>query len=421
MKPVSVGRLKNGLIFYSHYDQVAHVSGIGVKAGSIQDPHRKRGMAHLLEHVITSRTKELSDFEVDLLFWKYMGGPDKDRKIQTDRFATFYGHGTLHRKHFMLQCFPVFASMVRHSILDPNDVLSEKGAVREEYFMRGIDWLPVLVDDLMHESMYEKNPARNRIDCEPEELKSITIDEMKGFLRKYYVPNNMFVIVLGPSHEDAKRMAQKYFGDMTPRQISKLDYDFSEDMPLLSAPKIVEVSRPGIHQHHFALGFPTEKYISKDAETIDILAQILDFRLYRRIRSENRDPEKGVYRVEVETSRSFVHGLIYIYFASSSGEFVEESKTAVIEELEKLKQEKVLPEELDAMKTRLEAEYGEAFSGSPEDLADLIIAASCNGDEELERLHSFKANLRRVTRKKILDAANKYFIGNYVQILVVPA
>src|SRR3989344_736879 len=352
MKPVSTDVLKNGLRFYSHYDQVAHVSGIGLRGGSIHDPKGKRGMAHLVEHVITSRTKELSDFEVDLLFWRYMGGPDKDRKIQTDRFSTFYGHGTLHRKNFMLQCFPVFASMVRHSIIDPNDVLSEKGAVREEYFLRGVDWLPMFVDDLMHESMYEKNPARNRIDCEPEELKSITVNEMKDFLRKYYVPNNMFVIVLGPSHEDAKRMAQKYFGDMASRPVPRLDYDFNEDMPALTAPKIVEVSRPGIHQHHFALGFPTEKYLTKDAETLDVLSQILEFRLYRRLRSENRDPEKGVYRVDVSTSRSFVHGLIYVYFASSSGEFVEQSKLSVLDELEKLKREKVLSEELNSMKTR---------------------------------------------------------------------
>jgi len=420
MKPVSTDVLKNGLRFYSHYDQVAHVSGIGIRGGSIHDPKGKRGMAHLVEHVITSRTKELSDFEVDLLFWRYMGGPDKDRKIQTDRFSTFYGHGTLHRKNFMLQCFPVFASMVRHSIIDPNDVLSEKGAVREEYFLRGVDWLPMFVDDLMHESMYEKNPARNRIDCEPEELKSITVNEMKDFLRKYYVPNNMFVIVLGPSHEDAKRMAQKYFGDMASRPVPRLDYDFNEDMPALTAPKIVEVSRPGIHQHHFALGFPTEKYLTKDAETLDVLSQILEFRLYRRLRSENRDPEKGVYRVDVSTSRSFVHGLIYVYFASSSGEFVEQSKLSVLDELEKLKREKVLSEELNSMKTRLDAEYREAFSGAPEDLADLIITASCNGDEKLEHLHSFKERLRRVTRKKILDAANKYFTANYVQISIAP-
>lgn len=421
MQRVSVGELKNGLRFYAHYDRVAHVGGIGVKCGSIHDPPGKQGMAHLVEHVITQRTRELDHMRTQLLFWKFMGGFDKNRMIQTDRVSTFYGNDTLLREYYMMQCFKVFASMLRDPVVTTEDILAEKAAVLQEYFLRGIDLLPTLIDDLMHESMYQKNPARNRIDCDPQELQTISPEDIKKFMEDYYGPNNLFIILLGPSHEKAKQLAERYFGDLPPRAVPALGYDHSEDYPHLSSVKSVMVPRVGISQFHVALGFPTETYKSKDAEAIEVLAQILNLRLYFRLRMQNLDSKKGVYRVEVFTPRTFVHGIIYIYFATSDADFAEWGRKMVLEEIEKINKNPVSGEEIDAVRSRLDAEYLEAFRDTPSDLADLIIEAVANGDENLEDMHAYRKRLYKVSPRKIQRIAGKYLVPNFVDLSLVPA
>lgn len=421
MHPVSVGTpLKNGLRFYAHGDRVSRLAGVGITCGSIHDPKNKRGFWHLWEHVATQRTVDLDFYQTQLLFWKCMGGPDKDRNIHTRRVGVFFGHGDLYWKRHMLELFPVFASMIKKPVFSQNDLVAETAAVREEYFLRGIDWMPELIGDMMHEAMYEKNPARNRIDCDPEELLSITLRDLERFQRNV-VPNSMFVLLLGPSFEEAKKLVLKNFGDLAPGSPPLLAYDHSEDFPTLPSIKLVEVARRGIHQHHIAIGFPTETYLTKDAEALDVLAQILEFRLCLRLRKNTTDPKKGVYRAEVFTPRTFVHGIFYIYFAASDREFAQECVNRILQEISTLRKEFVPAQELKSMQEHMDAEYREAFRDRAEALTDLIIDAVCNGDEELQHMHSFLSRLHRVTRSKIRDVANKYLTPDrFVEVAIRP-
>lgn len=422
MQRVKHDRLRNGMRFYSHFNRVAHVSGIGVMAGSIHDPEGKSGLAHLTEHVITECSKKHTPREVSLLWRKYMGGADEDANVRTDRVSTFYGHDMLLWREHMFACFDMFAEMVRRPVIDPETVAAEMAAVRQEYFLRGIDDLTELLDDLVHEHLYEKNPARKRIDCMPEDLLSTKPADIRRFYKTRYVPGNTFVIMLGPSFEDVKNRTKRMFDDWPASPEPVFDYNHSDDMPFLSAVKQIQVVRPGIHQHHVALVFPTESYTSRDAETLDVLARILEMRLSSRLRRENRDPMKGVYRVEVKTERTFVHGLCAIKFATSSGEFAGEARAVVIQELLRLKNEFVLPDELDAIKSNLEYQYRSAFRDTFGALAEMIIDAVANGDEELGGLHDYQEKLHRVNRKKLREAANKYFLTQqYLDVEITPA
>lgn len=421
MQPVSVGIFKqSGMRFYAHFDRIAYVSGIGVKCGSLYDPPGKRGMAHAVEHAITRRSQKYNQRQASMLLWKFLGRPDDRFMIQTDWTSTFYGHDSLLRKEHMSQVFDVMASFVRDQVVEQELRDSEWAAVHQEYFLRGIDDMEDLIEALMHEAIYTRNPARNRMDCEPEELRIATVEEARQFIRRYYVPNNMFVIFLGPSYKEAKRLVSRYFGDWGPGPTPILDYDKTDEVPVLSSVKYITVARPGIHQYHVAVGFPTETYLSKDAEALDVLARILEIRLYEKLRLENRDFDKGVYRVYAITRRTFAHGLLFVHFATSSREFAEEGKEIIIREVERLKTDFVPDDERDAAVGNLDFEYLDDFRNTPGQLAERIIEAATNGDEKLVHLHAFRDGLHRVKKRKILSAANKYFTPNHVHIVISP-
>ncbi len=421
MKKVSVGTLKNGMRFYTQFDPSSNVSGIGARCGSMHDPPGCVGLAHLVEHMLCRESKDFSGLKVDLMMEKYMGGPNGDINVRINRSSTFYGHNTtLYRRH-MLECFNMYASLLKEKTTNLEALQLESAAIHQEYYLNGVDMMSDLIDNLVHETMYDKNPARNRIDCIPENLSSVSLPRVAQFIRKYYVPSNMFVVLLGPSFQDSKRMVEKLFDDMPKAEAPKFDYDSSESFPELHAVRSLEVERPGIHQYHLAVGFPTETYLSKDAEAIDILSRILAFRLRGKLREGNRDFNKGVYRALCYTTRTFAHGLIYAWVATTSQEFAKRSEEVMLLECQKLREVLVSDEELDAMKGSLLYSYLDAFIKIPGSLSELIIEAACNGDQDLVHLHSFRSNLKKVTHRRIREVANKYFcLPNYVRVLIKP-
>lgn len=421
MQPVSAGQLRhNGLRFYAHFDRIANASGIGIKCGSIHDPPGKRGLAHAVEHLITRRSKKYQAQEASLLLWKFLGRPDDLFNIQTTRTSTFYGHDTLLRKDQMLKVFDLMASFVRDQVVEEETKDAEWAAVHQEYLLRGIDNLEDLLEVLLHQAIYERNPARNRIDCEPEELRTASVQDARALLRKHYLPNNAFVVLLGPSFEEAKKLVRRYFNDWEPGNLPTLEYDHRDNFPALTSTKVLEVARAGIHQHHLAIGFPTETYLSKDAETLDVLARILEIRLYERLRAENRDFDKGAYRVFVETRRTFVHGLFFAHFATKNREFAEYGTATILNEIEKLKQDWVNHLELDAAISNLDNDYLDDFRNTPGRLTDRIIEAATNGDEDLVQLHGFRERLHKVGKKKIRNIANKYLSSPHIQVVISP-
>ena len=185
---------------------------------------------------------------------------------------------------------------------------------------------------------------------------------------------------------------------------------------------MLEVEQKGIHQYHVAVGFPTWPYGSKDDEVLDVLSEIWGWRLREALRDENRKWGKGTYRAMTFTPRSFAHGMIYALFATPSEDFARYGIERIIAACEELKAKWVLNDELVAMSNKLYNDYLDAFNTSPGDLAERIIDASANGDEDMRRLNSFLGRLSRVGKKSIMRVANEYFTTpNYVSVLIKPA
>ena len=417
------GELPNGVRFYSQYDWSGstNLAGIGIKAGAIHVPPGCVGLPHLAEHLLARESLKYPSDEVDLIFEKFLGDPDEDINIRIDRISTHFGFGDLLRRKDMLDCLDVMAHFLRDKIVTSKGIDVEKSAVHNEYRLRGTDVTPVLLDDLFHRTAYTTNPARLRIDCEKDDLLKIKRSQIISFIKKHYVTENLFLVVLGPRFEEVRELTKKYFGDWEAKPKPQLNYDDSDNFPTLTSVSSHEESRRGINQYHFALGFHTENYASKDAEALQVLARILAFRLRHRLRDGNRIFDGGIYRANVEISKSFTHGLIYATFATTNGEFAKNGEDVVLEEFNRLKEELVSDREFDAMIYRINTTHLEAFRKVPEALAEMVIEAVCNGDEELTQLHSFRQRLHKIKRKKLLAVANKYFTPNYIRVLIKPA
>ncbi len=421
LKRVSVGQLKNGMRFYSQFDPNAHLGGIGVKAGSAHDPPRKRGLAHLTEHVVAGGSAKHDDRTMDLQYYeKYMGGPEASANIRTDYVSTFYGHDSLLWRPHLTDCFDMLANLILHPQIRESRLLVEKAAVHNEYYLYGEDSLYERAYVRLNRVLYEKNPVRNRIDCELPEFERLGASDVRAFMRRYYVPRNMFIVLFGPTFADVKKTAERYFEDWGGLTAPILDYDHSDDVPRLTAIRSIEETVPGNGQTHVMLGFPTETTATGNGAALDILARIFAFRLRARLREENRDFGKGVYRVLVFSEQTHLHGMLRVWFSTVSPAFAEVAEALICEEARTLRESLILSDELDAIRKNLEWQYRDAFKNGPGTLSEMVIASASTGDEELKNLHSYIPRLHEVTRNSFRELAQKYLASFYARAVIRP-
>lgn len=427
MRQVQTYPMKNGMTLYYGAANAVNLAGVGVRVGSLYDPKGKEGMAHFAEHMLTRKSRRHSAEQVKRIMRRYLGGKhDGDIDICTTRSCTYFGHLDLLRRRYQLEAFPMMAGFVhpKTRILEIDGASVEFSAVHNEYCQNGVDLMDMLLEDSVHEILYTRNPARGRIDFRPEQWESLTDPEImvatRGFVRKWYVPSNMFAIFLGSDFKTAKKFADQYFGDLEPSSEPVLEYDKSEPLPKLKEIRSLEIVRD-IKQYYLGVAFPTEGYMTEDGEALDMLARILDERLEDRLRENNHERRKGIYHPHVDPIRTFCHGLFFIHFATlGDRDYLRFAEDVILDELKKFKRELVSPEEFETL-DRVRDEYDDMFWNTPNRLVSEIREAASNGDLELKYLNDFRRSLRRINRRKLRDVANKYFTSDYVRVVISPS
>lgn len=433
---INVTPFDNGIYLYSMANSNMNLSAIGFPSGSIHDPPGLSGMNHLVEHMVARRGVNYTERETERIFNRYMGGTHgPDINIYCNRSGVLYGHGDLRRREHMWKCFAMYADLVKSAMLDAYgldprvlDVAGlkvEKAAIHNEYRLRGTDVVEELVCDLVHWHMYRNNPARCRIDCARADLSGIKLAQVRQFIRDRYTTESMFVILIGPKNNEAVEKVREYFGDLPQRSPTPLAYDHSDDFPTLDSIRSFELVRPGIRQHHVAIAFPTEGYLSRDTEVLDVLAAIWEHRIEQRLREENTSFNAGIYHPETWSPRTFTHGMIAAWFATvGDSEYVERAVAMAVEECEKLKLDEsaMLEEDCEDRKAYLKDSFDQMLLWYPLDLCEAITEATCNGDSKLKHFVSYPKRLSKVTPKSIREIAQKYFTtpDRFIRVVVKP-
>lgn len=439
---INVTEFDNGIHLYSMANSNFNLSAIGFGSGSIHDPRCLSGMNHLIEHMSCRRSVRYSERDAERIFNRYMGGTHGEEiNVRCDRSSVLYGHDDLRRREHMWKCFDMYADMVRTVILDAyglgpkvldvNALKVEKGAVHNEHRLRGTDISEEQIYDLVHWHLYQKNPARYRIDCGRKALQKITLEQARQFVRDRYATKSMFVILIGPKNNEAVEKVREHFGDLPKHSPSPLDYDHSDDFPILDGIRSFELVRPGIRQSHVAIAFPTVGYTSKDSEkklhavALDVLTAIWESRIEQRLREENTRFNAGIYHPVSWTPRTFIHGVTMVQFATvGDNKYVERAIEMVVEECEKLKLDETseFNEDCEDKKAYLNDSFEQMLLCYPRVLCEAITEATCNGDPKLEWFVNYQKRLNKVTPKLLREVAKQYFTtpNHFVKVVIRP-
>ncbi len=187
-----------------------------------------------------------------------------------------------------------------------------------------------------------------------EDLSAATLDDVKEFFRQYYSPNNLSLVVAGDfDPAEAKRLVQKYFGDIPPGPA--LDRP-ARWVQTLTAEKVIEVS-DRISLERVYIGWPTPEYFSPDDAAIDIAARILADGLSSRLNKALVYDKPLATAVASFNITGEIASVFVVQATARPGVSLQDIERTATAEITRLAKEGPTVAELDRAKTKQESEF----------------------------------------------------------------
>jgi zinc protease len=264
--------LNNGLkvVIVPNHKVPAVTHMICYRAGSIDDPQGKSGIAHFLEHLMFKGTAKFPKGAFSSLV-AHNGG--NDNAYTSHDYTAYYQTIAVDKLPLVME---MEADRMRGTILNPQEVLRERDVILEERSAR-IDNNPKsLLLEQMSAALFPNHPYHRPVIGWRHEMKGLTLADAKNFYDRYYTPHNAIVIVAGDiTAEELRPLAEKYYGAL---KNTPLPARISFPAPPTPTSKRVEladknVTVPELVRFYMAPSATPSDY--KEGATLSVLAHIL--------------------------------------------------------------------------------------------------------------------------------------------------
>lgn len=249
------------------------------KAGRVDEPVGKGGIAHLLEHLMFRGTHKIKDGEFNRLI-ENNGG---DSNAMTSYDYTAY-HQFLSVSRLELAMY-LEADRMQNLSFSDEAFEKERDIVYQERRQRTENHASARFWESFRRLIYGETPYAEPVIGRNQDILNITKEDVLDFYQKYYTPSNAVLIISGDiDAATAKKLVHKYYGGISKRPAAKR----AENLKLSqNASAELHVFAPQVKTHKIFAEFilppdlsETEKY------ALMIFAQYLDGNtglLYRKL------------------------------------------------------------------------------------------------------------------------------------------
>lgn len=265
--------LDNGLEVIFHVDKSDPVVAVALTAhvGSAREKEGRTGFAHLFEHLLFLESENLGKGGLDKMSAR-IGGSGANGSTSRDRTNYFQTvpNDALEK---MLWAEADKLGWFINTVTDP--VLAKEKQVVKNEKRQVVDNNPYGHNNyVIDKHLYPAgHPYSWQVIGSLEDVQAATVDDVKEFFRKWYVPNNVTLVVAGDFDTDeAKQLVKKYF-DEIPR---------GEDIePLTVQPGKVESTIKLYHEDNYArlpqltMVWPTVELYHPDSYALNVLSNYL--------------------------------------------------------------------------------------------------------------------------------------------------
>ncbi len=336
--------LANGLKVLAHEDRSSNIAVVNLayKVGSRDEDEAHTGFAHLFEHLMFGGSVNIPSYDEPL---QKAGG--ENNAYTTPDLTNYYL--TLPSNNIETGLWLESDRMLSLSF-DPNVLEVQRKVVIEEFNQRYLNQPYGNVWHLLRELTYKKHPYRwPTIGSDISHIEEATMDQVKAFFKKYYVPNNATLVIGGDIAIDkAFKLAEKWFGEIPkgapierniikePEQTEKRTLIVKENVPANAFYKTYHM--PGRN--------------SPDYHASDLLSDILgrgkSSRLYKKLVDEKRI----LSELTAYVTGSFDPGLLVVSGKLANDKSFEPAESELDEITGNLLIEGIEPAELEKVKNQ---------------------------------------------------------------------
>ena len=367
------------------------------KVGSRNEVMGKTGIAHMLEHMNFKSTKNLPAGEFDKEV-KSIGG------VNNASTSFDYTHYYIKSSTSNLgKSIELYAELMQNLKLKDKEFQPERDVVAEERRWRTENNPTGYLYFALFNAAYVYHPYHWTPIGFMNDIQTWTIKDIKDFHETYYQPSNAILIVTGDvKAKDVFKKAKKEFGDIK-NKVEIPEFKFVE--PEQNGARRVMLKKDS-EVEIVAITFHIPDFKDPDQVTLSVMSEVLysgkSSRLYKKLVDE-KQMVNTVYAYNMEN----IDPGVFIFLAvCNPGVKAEDVEAELIEQIELMKTTKVTEAELNKVKVNTKSDFIYSLESSTS-VANLYGSYLVRGD--IAPLMSYEEDVKKVTAKKVQDAAKKYF------------
>ncbi len=406
--------LDNGLTVITLEDHSCPIVAVQVwyHVGSKNEDPERQGFAHMFEHMMFRGTDRLGPEQ----HFEYIHRTGGNCNAYTSFDNTTY-IDELPSNQLELALW-LEAERMAFLKIDDESFHTERSVVEEERRERSLNMPYGTIPEKLLPVIFEKHPYRWTPIGRIPHLRAATIDELQTFWDRYYSPSNATLVIVGDvQHDEAHRLAEKYFGWM-PKCPEPPRVALTE--PPQTAPRSVTIDEKKGPAPIVGLVFRGVAVDHEDALALEMLMSILgggeSSRLYRDIVKKRELAQYAMAGAfSLEDDGLLGAGAVLMPWADK-----QKALDAIREHIDRLKAEGVTDRELEKVRNQyLRDEVTNALT--IERKAGLLGQYEViEGDAE--KANQRLAEIRAVTVNDLKRLAGKYLVKEReTEAIVKPA
>ena len=409
--------LDNGLDVIFHVDRSDPVVAVSLTAhvGSAREKAGRTGFAHMFEHLLFLESENLGKGGLDKLSAK-IGGSGANGSTSRDRtnYLQTVPKDALEK---MLWAEADKLGWFINTVTDP--VLAQEKQVvknekRQSYDNNPYGHTGYVIDKNLYP---EDHPYNWQVIGSLDDLQNATLDDVKEFFRRWYVPNNVTLVVAGDFDPvQAKKWVEKYFNEIKRGP---------EAEPLAKRPGIVKETVKLYHEDTFAklpeltMAWPTVEQYHPDSYPLAVLTQYLSQGKKAPFYQVLVEDKKLAPNVVMFNQESELAGQMELSVRAFADKDLDEVSKAIDEAFAKFEKEGISEKDLNRIKAGQERQFYNSLSsvlGKGVVLAEYNLFANDPGFVEKDI-----KSILSVTPADVMRVYQKYIKGtNYVATSFVP-
>lgn len=379
------------------------------KVGSRNEITGKTGLSHLNEHMMFKGTTRHGKGEFSRIVAKNGG---TENAFTGNDYTAYFENFAADRIDLSLE---LESDRMQNLLVDPKEFQLERDVVKEERRTRTDDDPYSFLIENLYAIAFLVHPYHAPVIGWMSDLDHLTRDDVYNYYKKYYLPNNATVVVVGDFNAKSLLPKMKEVFGKIPKGRQPEQEVPPEPQQLGERRGVVkrEAQLPFVF-----IAYHTPNYRSEDAYPLTVLSSLLSSgkssRLYRNLVYDQQIALDAGGHYEGLTADP---ELFYLYATARPGKSPEEIEKALRAEVAKAQTGEISKKELEKAKNQIESQF---ILGSD---SNFFLAMQIGEAETVGAGHAyvtrFVENIRKVTAADITRVAKKYLIDDVKSVGVL--